>query len=131
MEEGDRCHRLAIISAGKLVAVDTPSNLKSRIGGDVVTATISNPADQQVTQNVEQLCEQITERFGPWVDGATPTIVENGIHMEKPDGPAFVAELAAAFPNQLARISVGQPTLEDVFLHLTGHTLWDGANPPV
>ena len=88
-------------------------------------------ADQQVTQNIEQLCEQITERFEPWVDGATPTIVDNAIHMEKPDGPAFVAELAAAFPDQLARITVGQPTLEDVFLHLTGHALWDGANPPV
>jgi ABC-2 type transport system ATP-binding protein len=115
MDEADRCDRLAIIHEGKLVAVDTPANLKARIGGDVVTASPRGSADD--------LAKQITARFAPWPAGAQPVVADGEVHIERPDGPRFVAELAAAFPDQLQSIKVGQPTLEDVFLHLTGHTL--------
>jgi len=44
MEEADRlCSRLAIIDTGKIVALDSPSNMKKTIGGDIVTLKITNP----------------------------------------------------------------------------------------
>ena len=118
MEEADRCDRLAILSKGKLVAVDTPDNLKQRIGGDVVTVATAD-------SDVQGLCIEIPERFAPWHNNE-PRVVDRNIHLERNDGAAFVAELATAFTDRFTQISVGKPTLDDVFLHLTGHTLWDG-----
>jgi len=113
MDEADRCDRLAVINQGKLVAVDTPKNLKARIGGDVIT--VEAAADQS-----SQLAEKIADRFGPWEQGAKPVVVDGRIFLEKPNGPSFVASLAGAFSGEISSITVGQPTLEDVFMHLTG-----------
>ncbi len=120
MDEADRCDRLAIICEGKLVAVDTPRNLKARIGGDVVTVEPEGERDGNVA---EQLASAITERFGPWGEGASPTVVDGRVRFEKPDGARVVAEVAAAFPGKIRSLTVGRPTIEDVFLHLTGATL--------
>ncbi|MEE9211258.1 MAG: ATP-binding cassette domain-containing protein [Phycisphaeraceae bacterium] len=117
MAEADRCDRLAVLAAGKIVALDTPANLKAAICGDVINV--------EPTDNAQALCEQIAARFGPWPDGATPTVIDGQVHFDKPNGPQLVAELTAALPGQIRSVTVGQPTLEDVFLHLTGRTLWD------
>ena len=50
--------------------------------------------------------------------------MDGRIHLEKQNGGMFVAQLTAALPNRIQGFTVRQPTLEDVFLHLTGHTLW-------
>ncbi len=125
MEEADRCDRLAILSEGRLVAIDTPARLKSRIGGDVIT--IDPCGDDPAA---EDLRRQIEQRFGPWSAGTTPIILDGKIRLEKHDGAAFVAALASAFPGRLDSITVGRPTLEDVFTQLTGHKLWDEATSP-
>ena len=117
MDEADRCDRLAIMADGHLVALDTPQNLKSRIGGDVITV-------EPVADQAQELEAEITQRFGPWAEGTLPVTVEGRVHFEKPDGPAFVATLAQSFPNRINRITVGPPTLENVFMHLTGQSLW-------
>lgn len=49
MDEADRCSRLAIMTAGKLMACDTPAAMKERIGGDVITICSSNPPAQAKT----------------------------------------------------------------------------------
>ena len=120
MDEADRCDRLAIMSEGKLIAVDTPDNLKARIGGDVVTVEPEKP------DIADKLAEKITEGFGPWEKGATPTVVDGRIRFEKPDGARIIADVAAAFPKHIRGIAVGRPTIEDVFLRLTGATLGEG-----
>ena len=61
----------------------------------------------------------------PWADGRAPSVVDGKIHFEKPDGPQLIARLTAALPGKISSITVGQPTLEDVFVHLTGATLWN------
>ncbi len=43
MDEADRCDRLAILDAGKLLACDAPAALKERIGGDVITVQSRDP----------------------------------------------------------------------------------------
>lgn len=116
MEQADRCDRLAILAAGRLVALDTPANLKAMIGGDVVTL--------QTDEDTDSLCQAIANRFAPWPDGGEPRIVDGTIRFQRPDGPQFIPTLTAAFGNRIRSVTVGQPTLEDVFLHLTGHRLY-------
>lgn len=120
MEAADRCDRLAILSQGELVALDSPDRLKASIGGEVVTVAPVNDA--------EQLAKRITDRFGPWPSDGEPTVVDRQVRCQRPDGARFVALLNEALPGQIQRVSVGRPTLEDVFCHLTGHTLWSQPN---
>ena len=116
MDEAERCDRLAVLHQGRLAAVDTPGNLMSRIGGDVIAV---EPTDRA---NAERLRAHIDERFGPWEHKA-PVVVDHTVFIEKADGPAFVATLAAALAGEARSITVGRPSLEDAFLHLTGHLL--------
>ncbi len=116
MDEAERCDRLAIMAEGKLVAVDTPANLQAGIGGDVITLE----TEHKDGEGIEALAAQITEQFGPWEEDASPTEVDGRIRFEKPDGARIVAEVAAAFPGRIRSLTVGRPTLEDVFIHLTG-----------
>jgi ABC-2 type transport system ATP-binding protein len=107
MEEADRCDRLAILDRGKLVALDTPAKLKEQIGGDVVNVGTRDP---------ERLRGQIEKKFGVKV-----TVVDRTLRIERPRGHEFTPELVEAFPGEIDSVSVGKPTLEDVFIHLTGH----------
>jgi ABC-2 type transport system ATP-binding protein len=107
MEEADRCDRLAILDRGKLVALDPPGRLKEQIGGDVVNVGTHDP---------DRLCGQIEKKFGVKV-----TVVDNTLRIERPRGHEFIPELVEAFPGEIDSVSVGKPTLEDVFIHLTGH----------
>lgn len=112
MEEADRCDRLAILDKGKLVGQGTAGELKATIGGDVITMTCKNPAS---------LAAAAKSKFGVAadVDGAS-------VHIERHRGHEFVPQLFDAFPGEIETVTVGKPTLDDVFLHLTGHRLWDG-----
>lgn len=117
MDEAERCDKLAILAEGKLVAVDTPASLKAIIGGDVITAELPTGA---TADELQTLARDIEQRFGPWQNDATPKVVEQTVRFEKEDGAGLVAQLATAWPGRFKRLTVGQPTLEDVFLHLTG-----------
>ncbi len=121
MDEADRCDRLAIIHHGRIVAIDSPSNLKSAIRGDVITI---RPHDEPAA-----LRDQVEKQFGPWPDNAAPTVIDGEIRMELANGPATVARIGEAFGPQIASITVGRPTLEDVFMHLTGSTLSEEPQP--
>jgi ABC-2 type transport system ATP-binding protein len=107
MDEADRCNRLALLDSGKLVALDTPQALKERVGGDVISVGSANPV---------HLREKIEKRFG-----IKAGVVERTVRIERQRGHEFVPELVEAFPGEIDSVSVGKPTLEDVFIHLTGH----------
>ena len=117
MDEAERCDRLAILSQGKLVAIDTPANLKSRIGGDVITVTPDE-------SDASDFAADLRDAFGPWEESNEPKLVDGNIRFEKPQGAKVIAELASRFPGRAKSLMVGQPTLEDVFLHLTGSAFW-------
>jgi ABC-2 type transport system ATP-binding protein len=111
MDEADRCTRLAIMTAGKLVACDTPTALKERIGGDVITITSNDPGALK-TRLHERLSVEAEE-----IDGT--------LRIERPRGHEFVPQLIEAAPGMVESVSVGKPTLEDVFIHLTGKRFRD------
>lgn len=130
MDEADRCDRLAIISRGKLAAIDTPARLKALIGNDVLALELAGDATPELARSLR---DEIDRRFAPWPPGGEPRVKDATIHLERADGAAFVAQLASAFPGRLRRLSVGSPSLETAFLHLTGRSFGDSTDdePPV
>jgi ABC-2 type transport system ATP-binding protein len=111
LDEAERCDRLAILDEGTLVAMGTPSELKQEIGGDVITVTSTEPAN---------LCEEIKKNFKN-----APRLVDGTIRIEQRNGHEFIPQLVQAFPNQIDSITISKPTLEDVFIHKTGHRFWN------
>ncbi|MCZ7647545.1 MAG: ABC transporter ATP-binding protein [Planctomycetota bacterium] len=111
MEEAEACDRLAILNQGQLVALDTPASLKAKIGGEVVTVTAGEP---------EALAKEIAEKFKLEVQA-----LDGALRMEREDGHRLVAELGEAFPGRIETVRVGRPTLEDVFVRMTGRRFWE------
>src|SRR5919204_2894347 len=109
MDEAENCDRIAIIDHGTIVAIDTPANLKAMVGGDVVVVRTS---DNFVAQR------EIETRFGK-------SAVEHGVELrlEVERGDEFVPELVRGISPRVEAISVSRPTLDDVFIKLTGHTI--------
>jgi len=108
MDEAEKCHRLGILESGRLVALDTPERLKERVGGDVIVLR---------TRYAQTLQSEIQCRFHE-----TATILEDTVRMERPKGHEFIARLVEAFPGKIEAITFSKPTLEDVFIHQTGHS---------
>ena len=115
MEEAERCDRLAIMNEGNLVALGTPVELKSEIGGDVILL--------EPTHDPASLAEHIRQRFA--VDAV---VLGNQVRIEREGGHRFVPDLVEAFPGEIQAISVSKPALEDVFIHRTGHKFWSETN---
>lgn len=107
MEEAERCDRLAILNRGRLVAQGSPESLKNSIGGDVVVLESKDPA---------KLLHQIKEKFG-----GNPTVLDRTVRVERPRGHEFIAQVMEAFPGQIDAVTLSKPSLEDVFIHQTGH----------
>jgi len=107
MEEAERCDRLGILHEGKLVALASPSELKSQVGGDVVVINTADP---------ETLCQKIQEEMR--VKGG---VVDGSVRVERPRGHEFLRDAVDVFGDQIESVTFGKPTLEDVFMHLTGH----------
>jgi CarD family transcriptional regulator len=112
MDEAEKCDRLGILEKGRLVALDTPERLKSRVGGDVIVLR---------TRDAQTLQSEIELRFHQ-----TATVLEDTVRMERPNGHEFIAKLVEAFPGKIETITFSKPTLEDVFVRQTGYTFGSG-----
>lgn len=115
MEEAERCDRLAILNEGKLVALGTPTELKREIGGDVIVLDADNP---------ESLAARIQSRFS-----VETSVLDSRIRLEREHGHRFITDIFDAFPGEIQAVSVSKPTLEDVFIHRTGHRFWTEPSP--
>jgi ABC-2 type transport system ATP-binding protein len=51
-------------------------------------------------------------------------VVDGSVRLEQPDGHQWISRLVEAFPDRIDAITLGKPTLEDVFIHTTGHRFW-------
>ncbi|MFZ9933391.1 MAG: ABC transporter ATP-binding protein [Chthoniobacterales bacterium] len=109
MDEAERCRRVAILHRGQLLACDTPDALRATVGADVLTLVCRRP---------DMLAEQLQARFG-W----TPVVHEGAVRLEIPKAHAEVARIVEAFPGEIQSVTAGRPTLEDVFVHMTGERL--------
>jgi len=109
MDEAEYCDRIAIIDHGNIVALDTPDHLKSMVGGDVIRLKTSN--DALATQ-------QIKEHFG-----VEPRLVQDELVFEIANGEELVPRIVETVTARIASISVRRPTLDDVFIKLTGREI--------
>jgi ABC-2 type transport system ATP-binding protein len=106
LDEAENASRLAILHEGDLVALGSPDELKGRIGGDVVYVSTRHP---------ETVIEAVRSRFH-----VQPTLVDGRIRVEIEDGHRFLPGLFETFGGEILSATVGRPTLEDVFIRLTG-----------
>lgn len=112
MEEAQAmCDRIGIIDAGRIIALDTPANMIDSLGGDIVAVIAADlPLDKI--------------RALPYVsavkaaDGATEITMKSA-HLH-------VAELLSMIPN-VASVEMRKPTLNDVFINLTGRDIREDA----
>lgn len=112
MEEAERCDRIGLLHQGQLVATGTPTELKSGVGGDVVVIHAAAPELLQ-----RKLLQQLKLKAA---------IVGGTLRIERPRGHELVREVVDAFGAEIDSVSFGKPTLEDVFVHLTGHRFFAG-----
>ncbi|MCQ1539312.1 ATP-binding cassette domain-containing protein [Methanocalculus taiwanensis] len=113
MDEADRlCDRVAIIDRGRIVAMDTPGNLKSQVGEDVVSITSPDAA-------------RIADRIrAPWILGAEQYDGQVIIRLRSAEDHLLeLLSLIGGDGHTIASISIRKPTLEDVFLHYTGREM--------
>jgi len=110
MDEAENCSRLILLDEGRLAAQGTPAALKAEIGGDVIAIGAEDPA---------ALGARIKERFG-----VAPAQVDGVLRLERENGHSFIPQIVEAFPGLIRSVSLSKPTLEDVFMHRTGHRFW-------
>ena len=110
LEEAEKADRIAILSEGALVALDTPEALKATVGGDSITIRTGEP---------DALASAINGRFG-----LSAGVVAGAVRFEQPEGHQWIARLVEAFPGRIDGVALGKPTLEDVFIDRTGHRFW-------
>ena len=111
MDEAENCDRIAVIDYGKIVALDTPENLKNMVGGDVITIE---------PENLEEAVGEIKEKYN-----LSAQIQDEAVTFSVPKGDTFLPKFIRNFSGKLLSVSVHRPTLDDVFLKLTGHAIRD------
>jgi ABC-2 type transport system ATP-binding protein len=119
MEEADRlCQRVAIMDHGVILALDTPAALKQSIGADTVVTV-------KAVGDVDRLGELLARE----VQGVTRTRrVPDGVELHVQGADRLVPRVAAAAEHggfDLVDLSVAEPSLETVFINLTGKELRD------
>jgi ABC-2 type transport system ATP-binding protein len=119
MEEADQlCDRVAIMDHGKILALDTPAALKQSTGADTIV-TVRTAGDPQ----------KLGELLSQDVEGVTRTRITDGkleLHMQ--GGDRLVPRIVLAAERggfELSDVSIAEPTLETVFISLTGKELRD------
>jgi ABC-2 type transport system ATP-binding protein len=111
MEEAETCDRVAIIDHGRIVAIDTPEALKQRLAKDVIELQTPYP---------EPLSKELQERFG-----LAASVEGEMVSASVERGDEFIVRLIPQLSTKLSSLNVRRPTLEDVFVHLTGRAIRD------
>ncbi len=126
LDEAEACTRVGILDAGRLVALGTPEALKAQIGGDVVLIECTKGMHRDREGSpirggscVETLRDAIAER---WTDiDICLSNSDSDLRVECERGHEFVKDVVTAFPDEIQAVRFGKPTLEDVFIKLTGN----------
>ncbi len=110
MDEAEHCDRIAIIDHGKIIALDTPINLKHGVGGDVIT--LATDDDDLAIKELAELFNLQAEKGG-----------ESGIFLTATDGESVIPDIIRKLTPRILSVSLKEPSLDDVFLTLTGRQI--------
>lgn len=109
MEEAEVCDRIAIIDNGKIIAVGTPDELKKAVGGEVVYIRTTDNANAK--KEIERLFSlNVSEKNGE-------------LYLSCEMGDTCIPEIIRTIGERVLSVRVQRPTLNDVFLQLTGKTI--------
>jgi ABC-2 type transport system ATP-binding protein len=109
MDEANKADRIAIIDYGKLVAMDTPERLKKIVGKDIISVK---------TDDDEKAAEEIRLRYQTEARRDS-----NGLTFEVSSGEKFLPAFIKEFGTKILSVSLRSPSLDDVFLKLTGRAI--------
>ena len=107
MDEAENCDRIAIIDHGKIQAIDTPVALKRTLGGDTIIVGGDDALEQDIATTYGVQVQRAGREF----------------HFQRASGAEFVPTLMSDFSGRITSVQIKQPSLEDVFLKLTGHAI--------
>ena len=111
MEEAEVCTNIAVIDDGRIIAMGTPDELKKTVGGDVVSITTKDNATSKI--EIEKAFSlNVSEKAGE-------------LYMTCSRGDTCIPELIRTLGEKVLSVRVQRPTLNDVFLILTGKTIRD------
>jgi ABC-2 type transport system ATP-binding protein len=109
MEEAEVCDRIAIIDNGKIIAEGSPEELKKTVGGDVIyLRTDDNDASREILKKELDL------------DAKTK---DGELYITTEKGDACIPELIRTLADRVLSVRLQRPTLNDVFLKLTGKAI--------
>ncbi|MFA6450566.1 MAG: ATP-binding cassette domain-containing protein [bacterium] len=111
IEEAVICDRIAIVDHGRIIALDTPANLIASVGDDIITIE---------TVDTETFADAARARFS--VDAA---VFDGGVRITAPGGAELIPRLLREIPVPITSVNLSKPTLNDVFIHLTGRSVRD------
>ena len=119
MDEADSlADRILIIDQGTIVAEGTPAELKKRVSGDTITRTLRSTPD----------ATRAAESAAGLTGADKPALEANVVRLHVPDGasalPVLLGDLVKSGIEAIG-VEVNRPTLDDVFLTLTGRSLRD------
>ncbi len=109
MDEAEKADRIAIIDYGKLVAMDTPEKLKSIVGKDILSVKTDDDA---------KAIEEIRHRYQ--IEARHDS---NGLTFEIANGEEFLPTFIKEVSTKILSVSLRHPSLDDVFLKLTGREI--------
>jgi ABC-2 type transport system ATP-binding protein len=112
MDEAEHCDRIAIIDAGRIVAIDTPDALKQSVGRDRVEINVTEEPGSAITR--------LHERFG-----IEASVSEGAVAFYVVNGEEFVPRLFSESGLTIRAVRLARPTLDDVFMSYTGRTIRD------
>lgn len=121
IEEAEKlCDRVAVVDVGKIIAIDTPENLKKTIGGDIISL--------RVEEGIDKLKEKLSEMEGL----ENIESIDGGIELNMERGDERIPEIISISQStgvKIGSVSMRKPTLEDVFIKLTGRKIREGGEP--
>jgi len=109
MEEAEVCNKIAIIDKGRIIAMGTPDELKKTIGGDIVyMTTTDNAASKNEIKSLFRI--DVSEKM-------------DELYMTCSRGDTCIPEIIRTLGDKVISVRLQRPTLNDVFLNLTGKTI--------
>ena len=109
MDEADKADRITIIDHGKLIAIDTPERLKKIVGKDIVSVK---------TDDNDRAAEEIKLRYQ--IEARRDS---DSLTFEVANGEEFLPTFIKEFGTKILGVSLHRPSLDDVFLKLTGREI--------
>lgn len=109
MEEAEICDRIAIIDYGKIIAFDTPENLKKSIKNDTITL---------ITDDNKEFSKLIKDKFN-----LESTFSNGTLEIPVSEGKTFLPKLFEMAGGRIISADIKKPTIEDVFINLTGRKI--------